>query len=93
MDCAVARDEAVQLGPKKPGGIGLAGARKVTPTGREQTQRFPGKTGGGRAGAAQRDANTPPDVALAEWFDACPVALDDETRAGIVAMVTGERCP
>ena len=25
--------------------------------------------------------------ALAEWLDACPVALSDETAAGILAMV------
>jgi hypothetical protein len=41
--------------------------------------------GGAKSGALSGDSHI--GGALAEWLDACPVALDDETAAAILAMV------
>ena len=41
--------------------------------------------GGAESGALLADSHI--GGALADWLEACPVALDDETAAGILAMV------
>jgi hypothetical protein len=64
------------------------------PAGNELPQYSQGNAGvlvqgGAESGALWRDSDAEPDVdgALAGWLAACPVALDDETKSGIVAMV------
>jgi hypothetical protein len=41
--------------------------------------------GGAESGALLPDSDIGGAIAL--WLDGCPVALDEQTRAGIVAMV------
>jgi integrase len=67
---------------------------QAPPRGNELPQYSQGNAGvlvqgGAESGALWRDSDAEPDVdgALAGWLEACPVALDDETKAGIVAMV------
>jgi hypothetical protein len=41
----------------------------------------------GALGAREAHLDADLDTALADWLDDCPVALDDETKAGITRMV------
>jgi integrase len=61
------------------------------PRGNEQTPDSQGNTQSARGwvqplGDTSGDSS-PIDVDLAEWLQACPVALDEETAAGVLAMV------
>lgn len=72
---------------------------KVPPAGLEQTAFFPENSGDAEQGGAESGAlSDGSDIggALAQWLDACPMALDDEIKAGILAIIraagTGVDC-
>jgi hypothetical protein len=63
----------------------------VAGAGLEQPQENTGNTGFSREGGAKSGAlgarEALLDADLARWVDACPVPLDDETKASISGMI------